>query len=621
MASETSSNRYRQRAHTHAHTYDRLLNQDYGQIINPTTTSLVLPRPKKEEETKTDRFQAIWNLFQVVNYVKAHRHMINQPLMGEFSSEGGSFLARGGFFQARRLPAQKVAKYPLIPDATGVLPKSAYESLLTELRILSHPPLSQHDGIVRWMSIQWARIDPVAHSWVPVLFLEEAQHGSLQQYVASKTPGIKTRLQLGQEIGSGLQALHASGVIHADLKFQNVLVFDLGDGRVRAKLSDFGSSVIKYERNQMVTPTTGTPPWTSPEHGQPVHTRFLGGTDTYSYGLLVWRLCLQGENHPFDGQDSGDIQKRKKDDLIFAEAAQSLEEAYEKAMLLGGFAGSCNRFESYRLAVSIPRQCLQHCLSASIETRDLDKAVESLHHDAYLSRFPEDIPTSTKDSSGSCEESLLDKRMFVSHLCLFDAPRSVKAMLYQCVSDITENPKASDPSAFTSTGFQLGLQAFDGFGPLEDDNMAVGASLMKEAAATGDITAGVMLGQFCEASGTVMDAATHRLYEKGLARGVEEGSLLARIWLRRHNPQALRDSKQKEAQKVAGVISSQENESKSKSHFDDIIDRVLGEDAFASASRKLSGRTSFTTQELQAIWLRERGNSNLHIGAALGIRG
>ncbi|KAL8331751.1 hypothetical protein RB593_002243 [Gaeumannomyces tritici] len=469
------------------------------------------------------------------------------------------------------------------------------------------------------MSIQWARIDPVAHSWVPVLFLEEAQHGSLQQYVASKTPGIKTRLQLGQEIGSGLQALHASGVIHADLKFQNVLVFDLGDGRVRAKLSDFGSSVIKYERNQMVTPTTGTPPWTSPEHGQPVHTRFLGGTDTYSYGLLVWRLCLQGENHPFDGQDSGDIQKRKKDDLIFAEAAQSLEEAYEKAMLLGGFAGSCNRFESYRLAVSIPRQCLQHCLSASIETRDLDKAVESLHHDAYLSRFPEDIPTSTKDSSGSCEESLLDKRMFVSHLCLFDAPRSVKAMLYQCVSDITENPKASDPSAFTSTGFQLGLQAFDGFGPLEDDNMAVGASLMKEAAATGDITAGVMLGQFCEASGTVMDAATHRLYEKGLARGVEEGSLLARIWLRRHNPQALRDSKQKEAQKVAGVISSQENESKSKSHFDDIIDRVLGEDAFASASRKLSGRTSFTTQELQAIWLRERGNSNLHIGAALGV--
>ncbi|KAL8371964.1 hypothetical protein RB595_001667 [Gaeumannomyces hyphopodioides] len=615
MASGTSSNRYRERTHTHTH--GRGMIQDYDQFVNPTITSLVLPRPKEEEDTKADRLQTAWDLFQAVSWARSSGNLRAKTATVDFSSERGSFLARGGFFQTRRFRAQQVAKYPLIPDATGVLPKSAYESLLTELRILSHPPLSEHDGIVRLESVLWTRIDPVAHLWVPVLLLEEAQHGSLQQYVASQALDIKTCLQLSQEIGSGLQALHASGVVHGDLKFQNVLVFDLGDGRVRAKLSDFGCSVIKDEGHQTVTLAAGTPPWTSPEHSKPVHISLLCGTDTYSYGLLVWKLCLQGENHPFDGQDSEDIQGRKKNDLILGEAAQSFEEAYRKAMLLGGRADSSTRFQSYRLAVSIPRRCLRHCLSASIETRDLDKAVESLHYGTYLSRFPEDLPTPRKDGDGNREGLSVKSRMFVGHMPLFDVPRSVQAMFYQCASDITENPDAFDRPTWIESCFQLSLQAFDGFGPPEDDNMAAGASLMRKAAVAGDTTAGVMLGQFYEASGAVMDAATRSQYEKGLIRGVEEGSLLARIRLRRYNPQALRDAKQRGAQKVAGVISPKEN--KSKSHLSDIIDTVLGEDAFASTSRQLSGRPSLTTQELQRIWWRKRRNSQLHIGAAFGV--
>ncbi|KAL8399971.1 hypothetical protein RB594_000394 [Gaeumannomyces avenae] len=606
MASETSSNRHRERTCTN--TYSRVMKQDYGQFVNPTTTNLVSPWPKKEEETKADRLQAKWDLSQAVNSIGGS--LVNNRTV-DFPSEGGIFLARGGFFQTRRFPAQQVAKYPLVPDATGVFPKSTYESLLTELRILSHPPLEKHVGIVRLTSVQWACIDPVAHSWVPVLLLEEAQHGSLQQYVTSKKPHIKTCLQLSQEIGSGLQALHASGVIHGDLKFQNVLVFDLGDGRVRAKVSDFGSSIIKDESPQMVTLTTGTPPWTSPEHSEHIPTNFLCGTDTYSYGLLVWRLCLQGENHPFDGQNSESIQRRKKNDLILGEAVQSFEEAYKKAMLLGGPVDSYTRFESYRLAVSIPRRCLRHCLSASIETRDLDKAVESIHYGSQLSRLLEDHHTPAKDG-GEGREGLSVRNHFrhrTSHKGLVGVPRSAKAMIYQCTSDVTENPDAFDRPTWIRSYFQLSLQAFDGFGPPEDDNMAIGASLMRKAAVAGDTTAGVMLGQFYEASGVVMDAATRSQCEKGLIQGVEKGSLLARIWLRRYNPKALRDAKQKEAQEVAGVGSG----------VSDIISEVLGEDAFASSLKQLSGRSSSITQELPGMWRRERRNSHLHIGAALGV--
>ncbi|KAL8366636.1 hypothetical protein RB595_010478 [Gaeumannomyces hyphopodioides] len=606
MASETSSNRYRERTHTHTHS--RVMIQDYGQFVNTKTASLVLPRPKEGEDTKADRLQATWDLFQAVNWAKSSGNPFAYIPTVDFSSARGSFLARGGFSQISRFPNQNVAKYPLVPDAIGALLKSTYESLSTELRILSHPPLRRHNSIVRLTSVQWTRINPVAHSWIPVLLLEQAQHGSLQQYVASKKPDIKTCLQLSQEIGSGLQALHASGVIHGDLKLQNVLVFDLGNGRVRAKLSDFGSSVIKDKSRQMVTLTTGTPPWTSPEHNEPVEASLLCGTDTYSYGLLVWRLCLRGENHPFDGQDSEDIWRRKKNDSTIGEAAQSLEEAYEKAMLLKGRADSYTRFQSYKLAVSIPQRCLQHCLSASIETRDLDKAVESLHYGSQLSGLPEDHPTPTKDDGGGREELSEKSGMSVSHIRMFDVPKSVKAMLYQCASDITENPDAFDRPTWIESYFKLSLQAFDGFGPPEGDNMAVGASLMRKAAVAGDTTAGVMLGQFYEASGAVMDAATRSQHEKGLIRGVEAGSLLARIWLRRYNPQASRDAEQREAQKVVGV----------RSGVSDIVSEELGEDAFASASRLLSGRPSLTMEKLQEIWFREQRNSHLHIGAALG---
>jgi serine/threonine protein kinase len=375
MASESSST-YRQPVYTR----DRFIIQDYGQFLNSATASVVLPTQEKKE-TKSDRLQATNDLFEAVTWAKFSGSLLFNAHCVDFSALGGSFLARGGFFQTRHFPGQRVAKYPLIPDDTGIFPKSTYESILKELRILCHPPLREHENIVRLTSIQWTRIDPVAHSWIPVFLLEEAQHGSLEQYAASEKPGIETCLRLSQEIGSGLQALHASGIVHGDLKFGNVLVFDLGNGRVKAKLTDFGGSVIKDKDHSTVTLTMGTPPWTSPEHDEPVRTGLLCGTDTYSYGLLVWRLFLQGQS-PFDGQDNQDIWRRKKDDLILGEAASSLEERYSRVML-AGHASSGTRFQSHKLAVSIPRRCLQHCLSSSIEKRDLDKAVTSLYYASY----------------------------------------------------------------------------------------------------------------------------------------------------------------------------------------------------------------------------------------------
>lgn len=184
-------------------------------------------------------------------------------------------------------------------------------------------------------------------------------------------------------------------------------------------------------------------------------------------------------------------------------------------------------------------------------------------------------------------------------------------MYHQCITDITENPKAVDWVTRIGSFFQLSLLTFDGFGQTED-SMASAVSLMRKAAMAGQPIAQVMLGQFYEASGVVMDATMRSECETQLAQGVEKGSLLARIWLRRYNPEAMRKAEQKQAQKVAGWSLGKENDS--KYHLKDMIDGLFGEATFTSLSSQLSA-----FPEIRSIWISPRKNSHLHTGAAFGV--
>ena len=184
-------------------------------------------------------------------------------------------------------------------------------------------------------------------------------------------------------------------------------------------------------------------------------------------------------------------------------------------------------------------------------------------------------------------------------------------MLHQCLTEITENPKAVDWITGIESLFQLSLQTFDGFGQTED-SMASAVSLMRNAAMAGEPIAQVMLGQFYEASGVVMDATMRNECETLLVQGVENGSLLARIWLHRYNPEALRKAEQNQAQKVAGVSLGKENDS--RFHLKDMIDGLFSECAFTSMSSLLSA-----VPRMQSMWLGQRRNSLLHTGAAFGV--
>lgn len=96
------------------------------------------------------------------------------------------------------------------------------------------------------------------------------------------------------QILSALTAAHAAGIIHRDIKPQNVMVS--GDGRLR--VADFG--IARADADQQMTEAgsvIGTAQYLSPEQAQGEET--TAASDTYAVGIVLYEM-LTGRV-PFDG--------------------------------------------------------------------------------------------------------------------------------------------------------------------------------------------------------------------------------------------------------------------------------------------------------------------------------
>ncbi len=105
--------------------------------------------------------------------------------------------------------------------------------------------------------------------------------------------------ELVQQVGAGVSAAHALGVVHRDLKPTNIFRADTDAGPVW-KVLDFGVSKLAEETSSLTAgEVVGTPAYMAPEQarGRPVD----GRTDLYSLGVVAYR-ALTG--HPaFTGNE------------------------------------------------------------------------------------------------------------------------------------------------------------------------------------------------------------------------------------------------------------------------------------------------------------------------------
>jgi len=133
---------------------------------------------------------------------------------------------------------------------------------------------------------------------------------NLKQLVASqgRLP-VRTALELSIEVGHALAFAHESGLVHRDVKPQNVL---LGNGDV--KVTDFGiahSGDVKQGLTQTGT-VLGTSDYIAPEQasGQPVSEL----SDVYSLGVVVYEL-IAGEP-PYKGESFLAVAMRHVNDPV-----------------------------------------------------------------------------------------------------------------------------------------------------------------------------------------------------------------------------------------------------------------------------------------------------------------
>jgi serine/threonine-protein kinase len=106
---------------------------------------------------------------------------------------------------------------------------------------------------------------------------------------------------------SALGAAHEAGVVHRDLKPDNIFLVDTGASRPRVKLLDFGIARIKKtgDPEQFSLTRTGavmgTPYFMSPEQAQGLKDQVDQRTDLWALGVLLY-VCLTGR-FPYDGEN------------------------------------------------------------------------------------------------------------------------------------------------------------------------------------------------------------------------------------------------------------------------------------------------------------------------------
>jgi tetratricopeptide (TPR) repeat protein len=107
--------------------------------------------------------------------------------------------------------------------------------------------------------------------------------------------------ELVAEVARGLDAIHAIGVVHRDVKPSNVFVRPRENGQFRATVIDLGVALSPVEPQLTHHGTiVGTPGYMSPE--QIVGTALSAASDQFSLGVMTYEL-VAGEK-PYQGPDA-----------------------------------------------------------------------------------------------------------------------------------------------------------------------------------------------------------------------------------------------------------------------------------------------------------------------------
>lgn len=149
------------------------------------------------------------------------------------------------------------------------------------------------------------------------LVLEYIPGKSLSTLIAEGPLAAERALLIVRQIAAALAAIHAAGILHRDVKPDNVMLVERADGEDFVKLLDFGMAKVQQETSTQEPQVTrqglvfGTPRYMAPEQaaGEPTDHR----ADLYSLGIILYAM-LSGAP-PFNADDIRDVLRAQRYEL------------------------------------------------------------------------------------------------------------------------------------------------------------------------------------------------------------------------------------------------------------------------------------------------------------------
>ena len=222
------------------------------------------------------------------------------PLESRAVGKGGITVEASTHHLQPQLPAYIVYKIPEIrfgPTGHAVTDgphERNLASVLLEFFALGHHPIQQHPFLPRLLGFAWGQNKYTLDQRVPIPVIDYAEYGNLAAFQASHQLKADQKRKVCWQIGTALAFLHECGISHGDVKSENVLLYPTADRTAyTAKLTDFGQSRLSQEGAFKIFPP-GTRLWAAPEIRNGGFSNALDKADTFSFGLLTWRVACDG---------------------------------------------------------------------------------------------------------------------------------------------------------------------------------------------------------------------------------------------------------------------------------------------------------------------------------------
>ncbi|KAH8976283.1 hypothetical protein BDL97_01G205800 [Sphagnum fallax] len=245
-------------------------------------------------------------IFFSKKFVKLAKHLL-EKLEAEISNHGHPYIID------IPLDVEIFYKHPLGVGSVGTVFKCKFLGVMAAAKVFQTNGINKeaaekeaslfsklrHPNVVQFIGYGVKESQPV--------IVSELMSQDLRSYLDEKKKNVGQEpplpllvaMDIMIQVAQAMSYLHENGVMHRDLKANNVLINvvedqdgHLSSSSLQVKLTDFGLSKLKLHDSQYTTPMVGTTRWRAPEAFEDKENRekYTKSADVYSFSMLCFEV-------------------------------------------------------------------------------------------------------------------------------------------------------------------------------------------------------------------------------------------------------------------------------------------------------------------------------------------